>query len=224
MTTPSAIPAPDMRSGNAEAIRAHLRGAGHPPERVCAEGCRLVVEGSPESGVALMSDLLATLNPRLRFAHGTHDPLNLRIGALQKIPRVVVLRRPFEAISADSIAMRGRLTAAECAQRYIAFHREVARLDYHLVAEHALLVEDMNAVFERINERLPEPLAFSADPAADIARAEERRRARLAAGGGPDLSADERKAVEAEAADEVRAILKRNDEPEALYAVVLSRG
>lgn len=219
------MPPPDLTSDDPDDISSYLLDSGHARHLVCDERCRFVMEGYPESGNVLAADLFHLLNRTIKFAHHTHSPLNLRLGALYKIPRIVLLRRPFEAITAFVVAMEGRIPAEDCVHRYVDFHRGVAQMDQFIVAEYALVMKDINAIVARLNERFPKnPLAYSADVRGDVERAHERRRQRLAAANRAEASAEERASAEARAAEAVRAILAHNDEPEGLYALVLSRG
>jgi hypothetical protein len=231
MKRPSAAAAdPAAVAAETARIREDLLAKGHGRHLVCDERCRLVVEGYPRSGNTLSADLLAILSPKLRFAHHTHTVENLRLGELYKIPRVVLLRPPEDAILSFFIYADGRMSVEACVERYVAFHRGVAGLKDFVLADFSLVVEDFNAVLAVVNARLEEPIPFSDDLQRDVALARARQLERAARvhgrlapqrAGAPDETREE---LKRQSRDAVLELLARDDRPAAIYETILSRG
>lgn len=220
---------PEAVAAEIARIRDGLLSRGNARHLVCDERCRFVVEGYPRSANTLSADLLAILAPNVRFGHHTHSALNLRLAELYRIPRVVLLRRPEDAILSHFIYADGRLSIDVCADRYVEFYRDVAKTRDFIVAEFTTVVEDFNAVVAALNQRLDEPIPFSDDLGRDVDLARERQieRARRVHGalatqrvGTPD---EARETLKNESREAVRERLARNDEPEAIYHTILSR-
>ena len=70
---------------------------------VCREHMDLCVEGYPRSANTFTVDMIKGSNPRLVIAHHTHDVDNIRLALLFRIPTLVVIRNPLDAVTSHSV-------------------------------------------------------------------------------------------------------------------------
>ncbi|MEO9778519.1 MAG: hypothetical protein ABJH07_23285 [Sedimentitalea sp.] len=201
---------------------------------VCQPRSKLVVEGYPRSANTFSVDMInvicdATGHKRPPMGHHTHSVLNLRLGALQNIPIVVLIRDPAAAILSYKI-FSGR-PVSFCLDRYVTFYSRTLQLNKpFILGEFEETINDFNAVLTRLNAVLDDPLPLSDDLARDTARAQDQARARAAQRHGDKATervgvpTEERETLKQEQRAEVEEALAKNPEPMRLYNEVLARG
>ncbi len=220
------MPSPDE-------IRAKLL-ENHMHNLVCQPRSKLVIEGYPRSANTFSVDMINVIcdaagRKRPPMGHHTHSVLNLRLGVLQNIPIVVLIRNPAAAILSYRI-FSGR-PVSHCLDRYVTFYSRTLQLNQpFILGEFEETVQDFNAVLTRLNAVLDDPLPLSNDLARDIARAQDQARARAARRHGDMITervgvpTEEREALKQTHRAEVEAALADNPEPLRLYNEVLARG
>lgn len=114
----------------------------------------LVIEGVPRvaSTYCVVAFLVAQDHP-VDIAMHTHLPANVLRAMRRKIPTLVLIREPREAIRSTLLQNRS-LTLAAALERYYHFYRLVEPLRKTLVvADFEEVITDFGAVIERLNTR-----------------------------------------------------------------------
>ncbi|MEY8831007.1 hypothetical protein AB9K34_21760 [Sedimentitalea sp. XS_ASV28] len=201
---------------------------------VCQPRSKLVIEGYPRSANTFSVDMINVIcdaagRKRPPMGHHTHSVRNLRLGALQKIPLVVLIRDPAAAILSFKI-FSGR-PVPFCLKRYVTFYSRTLQLNTpFILGEFEETVNDFNALLTRLNAVLDEPLPLSEDLARDSARAQELARTRAARRHGDKATErvgvpnEKREALKQQQRAEVEEALAQNPEPMRLYREILARG
>lgn len=204
------------------------------PNLVCQPKSKLVIEGYPRSANTFSVDMINVICEAAgrkvpSIGHHTHSALNLRLGALQNIPLVVLIRDPAAAILSFKIFSGRPVTF--CLNRYVRFYSRVLKLNKpFILGEFEETVNDFNAVLTRLNAVLDDPLPLSDDLARDTLRAQNQERVRAAKHHGDKATervgapTEEREALKQGYRAEVEEALAKNPEPMRLYNEVLARG
>jgi hypothetical protein len=134
-----------MRRGPVPARRAH----------VVRPDTELVVEGFPRSanGFATGAITVAQAGRRPALAHHMHVPSQVLTGVARRLPVLVVIRRPADAVASFAV-MEPDVTTRAALSSWLDFYRRVAPLaDRFVLATFEDVTADMGRVIDRINER-----------------------------------------------------------------------
>lgn len=114
----------------------------------------LVIEGYPRSGNTFAVVAFQTCQPQLlRVAHHHHAPAQVMRAVKLKIPVLVLIRTPADAVT-SLLVRRPELTPELALRSYVRFYRSLLRLTPKLVvARFDELTADFGAVIEKLNER-----------------------------------------------------------------------
>jgi len=91
--------------------------------RICAPWDDLVIDGYQRSGNSFAFNLVKASYPQLRVVHHTHSIATLKWALLFRIPIIVLLREPLEAIS-SSVIQSGK-SVGYLVKEYIYYYRYV---------------------------------------------------------------------------------------------------
>lgn len=115
---------------------------------------KVVIEGYPRCANTFAVIAFQTAQPEpVRVAHHLHSVAQLRRGVRMKLPTMVLVRQPREAIL--SLAIRKNLSDIGWAiDEYLDFHRGVEELgDAVMLADFREVTSDFGAVTRRLNQR-----------------------------------------------------------------------
>ena len=121
---------------------------------VLGSDTELVVEGFPRSGNTFAVAAMRVSQPRaVRLAHHTHAPAQVLTATRRKIPTLVLIRRPADAV-VSLLVRRPALTASQAFRAYLDFYRRIRPVagDY-VTAGFEEVTTDFGAVIERLNAR-----------------------------------------------------------------------
>jgi len=138
----------------------------------------LVIEGFPRSANSTtVYDFLNRQSRPVRVAHHKHHAAQLQRAVAWRVPAVVLIRRPSDAVlSLLALAEEGRrrgdravreraLTFADAAFAWVAFYRAVLpQLDALVIAPFDQVTQDVAPTIGRINDRFA--TAFETEPSA----------------------------------------------------------
>ena len=153
---------------------ARWRGHGVP----LSEDTDIVIEGFPRSGntFAVAAFAVAQRGP-VRIAHHVHAPGHVIEAVRQRLPVLVLIRRPEDAVR-EFVRIRPALTAAQAARGYVRFYRPlVPHRHRFVVGSFEEVTTDFGAVIRRINERFGSSFAefeHTADNEAKVRQAADR--------------------------------------------------
>ena len=122
-------------------------------ERVVGKDTRIVIEGFPRSANTFAVLAFEQAQPRkVRIAHHIHSPAQVLLASRWKIPTMVLIRRPQDAV-ASWVIWDGH-DIAWALRYYTYFYSTVAycKNDY-LLAPFEEVTEDYGAVIRRMNEK-----------------------------------------------------------------------
>ena len=133
------------------------REGGKPPSVVVSGETRVVVDGFPRSGNSFFVALLAvTQPPELKMSHHLPSAAHIKEGVKRKLPVIVILREPREAVLAYCAYDRN-IPLSESLLDWISFYGQVSTLptrSYALarfekfIEDGDEVVQDVNGVFE----------------------------------------------------------------------------
>ena len=158
----------------------HARLAGY-RERLADAGTEILIEGAPRVGLTYCVHAFVRAQGRpVRVATHTHLPASVLRAVRERVPALVVIRDPAEALRSTLLRNRD-LTIRAVLERYLAFYRCVERArDRVVLADFEEVIADAGAVVERVNRRFGTrflPYARTApDEAAVLAQLHERDR------------------------------------------------
>jgi hypothetical protein len=114
---------------------------------------RIVIEGYPRSANSYAVAAFLFANGRVPLGHHLHSPVNVELGVARKLPVVLLVRRPLDAIA--SLLLRAPAMSPRVAiGRYIRFHRRlVPLLSEVVVAPYEVVIADFGAVIDEVNRR-----------------------------------------------------------------------
>lgn len=114
----------------------------------------IVIEGYPRSGntFAVAAFTLAQ-GRRVRVAHHLHAPAQIMLAARWRIPAVVLVRRPEDAVVSRVIRNRS-LSVSRALAEYVGFYRAVLPLrDHFVLAPFEQVVSDFGSVIAEVNRK-----------------------------------------------------------------------
>ena len=114
---------------------------------------RLVVEGFPRSANTFAVNAFQQAQPEyVRLAHHLHMPVQVIRAARLRIPSLVLIRNPEDAIT--SLIIRNPQSVEQALRHYIMFYETVAKYrDAFVLGLFEEVVGDYGRVIERVNDR-----------------------------------------------------------------------
>jgi hypothetical protein len=151
---------------------------------VLRSGTEVMIEGFPRSAntFAVTAFELAQGRP-VNVAHHLHVPAHVLAAAAARLPTLVLVRQPLDAV-ASAVARRPGLSPERLMRRYIDLHERILPVrESFVVADFTQVTTDFGGVTERLNERFGTAFTpFSHDDehvAACFRRIDEHSRARV---------------------------------------------
>ncbi len=144
---------------------------------------QLVIEGFPRSGNTFAVVAFERAQRKsVRVAHHLHMPAHVMLAARWRIPTLVLMRKPTDAVL--SLAIREpRISIRQAMKHYVSFYGKVAGYrNAFVLGSFEEVIQDYGAVLERVNAKFGAhftPFDHSKDNVNDVfTRIEERHRAR----------------------------------------------
>lgn len=142
----------------------------HKESKICRTQSDLCVEGFPRSANTFCVDFLSYLcninNHQLIVAHHTHSPLNVQLAIHLRKPCLVLIREPEQAITSHTIYSGARIPVVT--ERYMNFYAEVENWKNSvLIADFKTIIDDINHVITKLNQRYQLEIPLSKDVAKD---------------------------------------------------------
>jgi hypothetical protein len=121
--------------------------------RMVTPDTQLVIEGFPRSGNSFARVAFNhAQNERVRIAHGLHVPAQVIRAARWRIPTLVLIRNPRDAVL--SFAIRDPISVDQALRYYISFYETVEKYrDAYVLGLFEEVTEDYGRVIKRINEK-----------------------------------------------------------------------
>jgi hypothetical protein len=121
--------------------------------RVVTPDTQLVIEGFPRSANTFARVAFnAAQSGRVRIAHGLHVPAQVVRAAQLRIPTLVLIRKPKDAVL--SFAIRDPITVDQALRYYISFYETSEKYrDAYVLGLFEEVTEDFGEVIRRINNR-----------------------------------------------------------------------
>ena len=119
--------------------------------RVVNKNTQLVLEGFPRCANTFSYVILKDVHPNLNIAHHLHLPVQIIIGVKRKIPVVVLIRDPKDAIL--SLLLRNSsIILDDAIKSYVSFYKIALRFrDDIIVADFNDVIVDFNIIIKKIN-------------------------------------------------------------------------
>ena len=119
--------------------------------RVANKNTQLVLEGFPRCANTFSYVILKDIDPNLNIAHHLHLPVQIIIGVKRKIPVVVLIRDPKDAIL-SLLIRNSSITLDDAIKSYISFYKIALRFRSDIiVAEFNDVIIDFNIIIKQIN-------------------------------------------------------------------------
>jgi hypothetical protein len=132
--------------------------------RVVTQDTQLVIEGFPRSANTFARVAFNTAQSgRVRIAHGLHVPAQVVRAAQWRIPTLVLIRKPKDAVL--SFAIRDPISVDQALKYYISFYETSEKYrDAYVLGLFEEVTEDFGEIIRRINNRFKTTFApFSHD-------------------------------------------------------------
>lgn len=148
----------------------------------------IVIEGYPRSSNTFLVDYIRYLYDRegleqLKIGHHTHNYKNVELGFAYKIPVIILIRAPENAILSSYIYTGVESPLDNRFQHYISFYTDVKRdIDRVLVIRFEEVVNCIDMVISKIRDRFGLPIptpALSNDELAEVTDMERKRGMKL---------------------------------------------
>ena len=119
--------------------------------RVVNKNTQFVLEGFPRSANTFSYVALKDVHPNLNIAHHLHLPIQIILGVKRKIPVVVLIREPKDAIL--SLLLRdSRMNLDSAIRNYVSFYKIAIKFrDDIIVADFNDVIVDFNIIIAKIN-------------------------------------------------------------------------
>jgi hypothetical protein len=127
--------------------------AGKDDARVVTPDTQLVIEGFPRSANTFARVAFnRAQSERVRIAHGLHVPAQVIRASKWRIPTLVLIRKPKDAVL--SFAIRDPISVDQALRYYLSFYETVeAYRDAYVLGLFEEVTEDFGEVIRRINDR-----------------------------------------------------------------------
>jgi hypothetical protein len=121
--------------------------------RVVTPDTQLVIEGFPRSANTFARVAFnGAQSERVRIAHGLHVPAQVIRAATWRIPTLVLIRKPKDAVL--SFAIRDPISVDQAIRYYLSFYETVEEYrDAYVLGLFEEVTEDFGEVIRRINDR-----------------------------------------------------------------------
>jgi hypothetical protein len=121
--------------------------------RVVTPDTQLVMEGFPRSANTFARVAFnSAQSERVRIAHGLHVPAQVIRAAQWRIPTLVLIRKPKDAVL--SFAVRDPISVDQALRYYLSFYETVEKYrDSYVLGLFEEVTEDFGGVIRRINDR-----------------------------------------------------------------------
>jgi hypothetical protein len=121
--------------------------------RVVRPDTQLVIEGFPRSANTFsVYAFYQAQHEDVRIAHHLHYPAQVLRAAQWRIPALVLIRKPKDAVT--SLLMRDPQPVGQALKHYVMFYRTIARYrEAYVVGRFEEVTANYGAVIERINDR-----------------------------------------------------------------------
>lgn len=121
--------------------------------RVVTPDTQLVMEGFPRSANTFARVAFnSAQSERVRIAHGLHVPAQVIRAARWRIPTLVLIRKPKDAVL--SFAIRDPISVDQALRYYLSFYETVEEYrDAYVLGLFEEVTEDFGGVIRRINDR-----------------------------------------------------------------------
>lgn len=119
--------------------------------RVVNKNTQFVLEGFPRCANTFSYVALKDVHPNLNIAHHLHLPIQIILGVKRKIPVVVLIREPKDAIL--SLLLRdSRMNLDSAIRNYVSFYKIAIKFrDDIIVADFNDVIVDFNIIIAKIN-------------------------------------------------------------------------
>jgi len=121
--------------------------------RVVTQDTQLVIEGFPRSANTFARVAFnSAQRERVRIAHGLHVPAQVIRASRWRIPTLVLIRKPKDAVL--SFAIRDPISVDQALRYYLSFYETVEEYrDAYILGLFEEVTEDLGEVIRRINDR-----------------------------------------------------------------------
>jgi hypothetical protein len=121
--------------------------------RVVTPETQLVIEGFPRSGNSFARVAFnKAQREKVRIAHGLHVPAQVIRAARWRIPTLVLIRKPRDAVL--SFAIRDPISVDQALKYYLSFYETIEKYrDAYVLGLFEEVTEDYGQVIRRINEK-----------------------------------------------------------------------
>lgn len=122
-------------------------------DHLIAANTDLMIEGFPRSANTFAAWAFELTNPRCKLAHHVHTRAHVLLAVRQKVPAVVLLRPPADAVR-SLLVRRPEMPPRVALSRYIAFYEGVAPHTQHLIfARFDTVINDYDLLISTVNRR-----------------------------------------------------------------------
>jgi hypothetical protein len=123
------------------------------PSRVVTPETQLVIEGFPRSGNSFARvAFVQAQNEKVSIAHGLHVPAQVIRAARWRVPTLVLIRKPTDAVL--SFTIRDPISVDQALRYYVSFYETVEEYrDAYVLGLFEEVTEDYARVIRRVNER-----------------------------------------------------------------------
>ena len=127
--------------------------AGKDRARVVTPETQLVIEGFPRSGNSFARVAFSQAqSEKVRIAHGLHVPAQVIRAARWRIPTLVLIREPRDAVL--SFVIRDPISVGQALRYYLSFYETIERYrDSYVLGLFEEVIEDYARVIRRVNHR-----------------------------------------------------------------------
>jgi hypothetical protein len=114
---------------------------------------QIVIDGYPRSANTFGSRAFLSVNPGVVASHHMHAPANILLAARYRLPTIVVLRTPVDAVLSEVIS-HPRLSLRRGLLEWNSFYATILPvLDQVVVGEFSVVTSDLAIVIEAVNRR-----------------------------------------------------------------------
>jgi hypothetical protein len=114
---------------------------------------QIVIDGYPRSANTFATRALMSANPGVAASHHMHAPANILLAARYKLPTIVVVRAPVDAVLSEVIS-HSRLSLRRGLLEWNSFYATALPvLDQIVVGEFSVVTSDYAIVIEAVNRR-----------------------------------------------------------------------